>query len=228
MNNSYECIDICLKMSIKKRKKLLKFFKNMSLHVQSICLEMQLKKINQLKNAYSSDVITICAFYKSIDDLEVHYVIKKETEIFIEFNIKKLINFFLKQDIIVQTLILKEQKNQFFKNKNNAIEKYLLLSSFYKAINIYFVKFNTKFFKNKTYSLKSQKNITNTNILKDIKEKNSVKKDRFLNYITVFEKLKDEGYSYRKMSLHFSRYYKYDVSHTYIRQMFNRFLKGRV
>jgi len=201
----------------------------MPLRVQSICLEAQLKEANQLKTKYSNKVSIICSFYRALNNnYDVSYYAQKEVDFFIELDCNKLINFFAKQDIIVQIEIFKEQKNKFFKIKNQTTKKDPLLLSFYEAINIYFIKFNKKFYKNKTYNLISQKNITNTNILKDMKEKNSVKKDRFLNYISIFEKLKEEGYSYRKMSLHFSRYYKYDVSHTYIRQMFNRFFKGRV
>jgi len=101
----------------------------------------------------------------------------------------------------------------------------LALFSFFEAIKIFQIKFQKKFHKNKTYNLKSQSSIIEINILRDKKQIKSIKKERFLNYISVVKRLKNEGYSYRKISVHFAKYYKFDVSHTYLKKMIDKFLK---
>jgi len=222
----YTDFEKCSKFSYKNRKKLLSSFEDFTLDKKNECIKKQYQIYIKLRNYYDVNVAMLCAFYKAISQTDS--VKKTNSEFNFNFEQKVLINFFKKQDLLVQIEIFKEQKNQYFKNKHIVENSYLSLFAFFKSIDIFYIKFKKKFYKNKTYDLKSQSSIVEINILKDKKQKQSIKKERFLNYVSVVKKLKNEGYSYRKMSKHFATYYKYDVSHTYLKQMIDKFMQEEI
>jgi len=221
----YKKIEKCLKLSSEERKKLLSKFQNMSLSDKIECFNVQHAIYIQIRNSYSKDVAQLCAFYKAISSVEITERININSNIFDAFDQNMLLGFFMKQDILVQLKIFEEQKNQYFKNKNILKSDFRALFAFFKAMDIFYSRFKKKFYKNKTLNIKSMNSMIDVNILKDKKQKISIKRERFLNYISVVKRLKEEGYSYRKMSLHFEKYYKYNASHTYLRKMFKEFLE---
>ena len=69
-----------------------------------------------------------------LSNLELHTKLSKEQR-------KSLINWFNKQNIEFQILIFDEQKNQYFKLKNEVINKnFLSLASFLLAIKYFYNK----------------------------------------------------------------------------------------
>ncbi|NBK99018.1 MAG: hypothetical protein EOM50_13560, partial [Erysipelotrichia bacterium] len=71
---------------------------------------------------------------ETLSSLEFHTKLSKEQR-------KTLINWFNKQNIEFQILIFDEQKNQFFKLKNEGIDKKLLsLASYFLAIKHFYDK----------------------------------------------------------------------------------------
>ena len=225
----YREFEKCLKLSSKERKRLNNFFLSSSIDVQATYINMQFKIYRKIeKTNFNNDILYLCAFYRSLmheQDKIVGIDRDMLAEFFEKFDIKKLVAFFAKQDVVVQINIFKEQRNQFFKYEKKVHANHLPLYAFLCAISIYYQKFKLKFYKNKTFDIKSQSSLVDVNILKDKKQKICIKRERFLNYISVSKRLREEGYSYRKMSAHFQKYYKYNVSHTYLRKMCKEFLK---
>ena len=100
-----------------------------------------------------------------ISGLEFHTKLSKEQR-------KTLINWFNKQNIEFQILIFDEQKNQFFKLKNEGIDKKLLsLASFLLAIKHFYDKEQLLKSKNKSQTLSELGGIAKLERIKLKKEK---------------------------------------------------------
>lgn len=128
---------------------------------------------------------------------------------------KKLINWFNKQPLEAQIDIFKEQKNQFFGLKNSDFnsENLLSITSFYLAISKFYNLDNQILGKNKTMRLqvKLQKNYK--------VQKIKVKREKLLNIWSKIQKLKNEGYSFREIATFLQQKHRFNVSHTYIQQI---------
>ena len=104
-----------------------------------------------------------------LSNLELHTKLSKEQR-------KSLINWFNKQNIEFQILIFDEQKNQYFKLKNEVINKNLLsLASFLLAIKYFYNKEQLLKSKNKSETLNELGNLSKIEKIKLKKERTKYK-----------------------------------------------------
>jgi len=128
-----------------------------------------------------------------------------------------LVNWFNKQNILIQINIFKEQKNQFFKlKKTNAEENTITLSAFFIAIDIFYKKEQLQKNKNKSQNLETISSISNFSINKFRKQRYKHKKEKLMNMWSVVQKLKNENFSFRDISKYIRQKHRFEVSHTYI------------
>lgn len=147
---------------------------------------------------------------------KINQQIEQETLCSVQKRIQ-LLNWFKKQNVMVQIEVFKKQKTQYFKlNQQVQESNTVALSSFYSAINLFYQ--NDK-------QLKCKNNLGNLNaiaknsyfiIKKHKKLRKNVKRDKLLNIWGTIQKLKSEAYSYRAMSQYIVAQHRFEVSHTYI------------
>ncbi|BAK72792.1 hypothetical protein [Arcobacter sp. L] len=141
--------------------------------------------------------------------------------------LKKLDNFFRNQNLEVKIDIFSEKRNEFFKLKNehpSADFSALELAAFYNAIQIFYNLRERATKKNKTMSLKEIEKyedylLKSSSYLKKI----SKKEDFLLDKSSIINSLISENKSYREMSFFISKHYKINISHTYIRQVVEKY-----
>lgn len=130
---------------------------------------------------------------------------------------KRLINWFKNQNVEFQILIFEEQRNQFFKLKNEGTTKNILsLASFLLAIEHFYNKEQLLKSKNKSKSLNELGNIAKIEMIKLKKEKPKQKLQLLLSMHSVIEQLHCDGYSSREIEKILLKKYKKKVSHSYI------------
>jgi len=133
---------------------------------------------------------------------------------------KKLINWFAMQNILIQIDIFEEQKNQFFKLKNKIQEQELIdLVAFLLAINYFYLLESSKNSKNKQSDLTKSNKISRFLIKKAKKGRYKEKHEKLLNLWSVVERLKAEEFSFRQISDYLRGHHRFDISHTYIRNL---------
>ncbi len=154
----------------------------------------------------------------TLSTLEFHTKLSKEER-------KRHINWFNKQNIEFQIMIFDEQKNQFFKLRNEyADKKILALASFLLAIKYFYDKEKLLKLKNKSQTLSEFGNISKIERIKLKKEKPKQKLQMLLSIHSVILQLHSDGYSLRDMKqLLQSKYRKY-ISHTYLSQYINEYI----
>lgn len=134
---------------------------------------------------------------------------------------KILGNFFNRQNLTIQNAIFKENKNQFFILKSKfGINETTALSAFFCAINIFYEKEQLLKNKNKSQDLSTLASISDFSIKKFKKNKFKEKREKLLNIWSVVQKLKAENLSYREISDYLRRTHRMDISHTYIRNLY--------
>lgn len=142
-------------------------------------------------------------------------------------SIKKLDNFFKNQNIEVKSDIFSEKRNEFFKLKNenpNADFTALDLAAFYNAIQNFYELKEKSIKKNKTMSLKEIRKYDDFIMKSSTSLKKTSKKENFLlDKSSIINSLISENRSYREMSIFFKKYHKIDISHTYIRQIIEKY-----
>lgn len=130
---------------------------------------------------------------------------------------KKLINWFNKQNLEVQLLIFEEQRNQFFKLKNDGADKSLIsFASFLLAIKEFYDKEHQLKSKNKSQTLDKLGNISKIERIKLKEEKYNIKSEKLLTYHSVIKEFHDDCFSLRKIQDHLLKKYRFKVSHTLI------------
>jgi ABC-type uncharacterized transport system permease subunit len=130
---------------------------------------------------------------------------------------KRLINWFKNQNIEFQILIFEEQRNQFFKLKNEGTTKNILsLASFLIAIKHFYDKEQLVRSKNKSQSLNELGNIAKIEMIKLKKEKPKQKLQLLLSMHSVIERLHFDGYSTREIEKILFTKYKKKISHSYV------------
>ena len=154
-----------------------------------------------------------------ISSLEFHTKLSKEQR-------KTLINWFNKQNIEFQILIFDEQRNQFFKLKNEGANKNILsLASYLLAIKQFYDEAQLLKSKNKSQSLNEIENINKIDKIKLKKEKTKEKFQTLLSMHSVILQLYNDGYSTRDMEKHLQSKYRKKISHTYFSKYINQFIK---
>ena len=135
---------------------------------------------------------------------------------------KTRINWFKNQNIEFQIIIFEEQKNQFFKLKNEGtIKEILSLASFLLAIEHFYNKEQLLRSKNKSQSLNELGNIGKIEKVKLKKEKPKQKLQMLLSIHSVILALHNDGYSLRDIKQHLQSKYRKTISHTYLSQYIN-------
>lgn len=130
---------------------------------------------------------------------------------------KKLINWFNKQNLEIQLLIFEEQRNQFFKLKNDGLDKSLIsFASFLLAIKEFYDKEHQLKSRNKSQTLDKLGNISKIERIKLKEEKYNVKSEKLLTYHSVIKEFHDDCFSLRKIQDHLLKKYRFKVSHTLI------------
>ena len=158
---------------------------------------------------------------ETLSSLEFHTKLSKEQR-------KTLINWFNKQNIEFQILIFDEQKNQFFKLKNEGIDKKLLsLVSFLLAIKHFFDKEQLLKSKNKSQTLSELGGIAKIERIKLKKEKPKQKLQMLLNLHSVILKLNEDGFSLRDIKQHLETKYRKTISHTYLSKYVNEYINTK-
>lgn len=153
---------------------------------------------------------------KNIVDPELSSKIQSLTKLSVEQR-KKLINWFNKQNLEIQLLIFDEQRNQFFKLKNDGVDKSLIsFTSFLLAIKEFYDKEHQLKLKNKSQTLYKLGNISKIESIKLKKEKYNAKSEKLLSYQSVIKKLHDDSFSLRDIQDHLLKRYRFKVSHTLI------------
>lgn len=133
---------------------------------------------------------------------------------------KTLGNFFNHQNILIQIDIFKEQKNQFFNLKNKfEVNETTSLSAFFLANQVFYSKEQLHKKKNKSQDLSSLGNIADFSIKSFRKNRLKEKREKLLNTWSVVERLKTENFSFRQISQYLRSKHRLDVSHTYIRKI---------
>ena len=141
--------------------------------------------------------------------------------------LRKLDNFFKNQNLKVKIDIFSEKRNEFFKLKNehpSADFSALELAAFYISISNFYNLREKALKKNKTMSLKEIEKYENYLLkssfcLKKISKKENV----LLDKSSIINSLISENKSYREISLFLKKHYKLDISHTYIRQIVEKY-----
>lgn len=141
--------------------------------------------------------------------------------------LKKLDYFFRNQNLEVKIDIFTEKRNEFFRLKNenpSANFSALELAAFYNAIQIFYNLRQKAIKKNKTMSTAEIKKYGNFLIKSSTSLKKISKKENFLlDKSSMICGLIFENKSYREISLFIKDQYKTSVSHTYIRQIIEKY-----
>jgi len=139
---------------------------------------------------------------------------------------KKLINWFSNQNILVQIDIFSEQKNQFFKIKNECTEVVVPLAAFLLAIYYFYSLESEKNSKNKQNNLATSSKQSRFAIKKAKKERYREKREKLLNIWSVVKDLKAEEFSFRQISDYLRGHHRFGISHTYIRNLWEELENG--
>ena len=141
--------------------------------------------------------------------------------------LKKLDNFFSRQTIHVKTDIFSEKRNEFFKLKNenpSADFSALELAAYYNAIQSFYNLKVKATKKNKTMSLKAIKKYEDYLLKSSSNSRKFSKKEGFLlDKSSIINYLLSKNISYRIMALFIKKRYKINISHTYIRQIVEKY-----
>lgn len=140
---------------------------------------------------------------------------------------KKLVNWFSNQNVLVQIDIFAEQKNQFFKLKNECTEAETVpLAAFLRAIHYFYSLENEKNSKNKQNNLSANSKVSRFSIKKSQKNRYKEKYEKLLNLWSVVKNLKSEEFSFRQISDYLRGHHRFEVSHTYIRNLWTELENG--
>ena len=138
---------------------------------------------------------------------------------------KRLINWFKNQNVEFQILIFDEQRNQFFKLRNEGAAKNILsLASYLLSIKHFYDKEQLLKSKNKSQSLNELENAGKIERVKLKKEKPKQKLQMLLSIHSVILALHNDGYSLRDITQHLQSKYRKTISHTYLSQYINEYI----
>lgn len=141
--------------------------------------------------------------------------------------LKKLDYFFRNQNLEVKIDIFSEKRNEFFRLKNenpSADFSVLELTAFYNAIQIFYNLKEKVTMKNKTMSTAEIKRYENFIIRSSEKSKKISKKENvLLDKSSIINSLINENRSYREISIFIKKHHKIKISHTYIKQIIEKY-----
>lgn len=133
---------------------------------------------------------------------------------------KKILIWFLRQNILIQIDVFAEQKNQFFKLKNGCEETDIVpFAAFLLAINYFYLLKSSQNSKNRQKDLSHTSKVSKFLVKKAKKGRYKEKREKLLNLWSVVENLKAEEFSFRQISDYLRGHHRFDISHTYIRNL---------
>ena len=151
---------------------------------------------------------------------EINTTMQQVTKMSTEY-CKKLVNWFNKQNILIQTDVFKEQKNQFFKIKSDVSAGDIkALTAFYLAIDKYYKVEQLEYKKNKGTKLEGLNSVSDLALKKYKTVEVKPKREKLLNLWSVVKGLKNGKYSYREISHILKKRHRFNVSHTYIHNVY--------
>ncbi len=141
---------------------------------------------------------------------------------------KRLINWFKNQNVEFQILIFDEQRNQFFKLRNEGAAKNILsLASYLLSIKHFYDKEQLLKSKNKSQSLNELENAGKIERVKLKKEKPKQKLQLLLSMHSVVAELYSDGYSSREISKIFLTKYRKEISHAYVNSYIKEYVRDK-
>ncbi|WP_320035763.1 hypothetical protein [Halarcobacter sp.] len=155
-------------------------------------------------------------------DLELKLKLTNESQ-------KKMINWFSRQNEEIKLKIFEEKRNHFFKLKQDINEKNEIVDymSFILAVKVIHEKLDYLNKKNKSKSLNEITHITNLELKSFKKVSKKEKYDAIVDRFSIIDKLREESYSWRDISLIFKTKYRQDVSHQYIKNVYEELKDGQ-
>lgn len=136
----------------------------------------------------------------------------------------ELLKYFVKQNVCTQLQIMKEQKNEFFKLKSqNKESSTLSLSSLILSIKKLYELEKEGLKKNTTLNIENIGDKSSLKILENRKIRLKVKREKLLNLWAVVKQLRTNDYSYREIKDYLSSKHRFEVSHTFVRNMWEEF-----
>ncbi len=141
---------------------------------------------------------------------------------------KRLINWFSRQNEEIKLKIFEEKRNHFFKLKQDINEKNEIVDymSFILAVKDIHDKLNYQNKKNKSKSLKEIAHITNLELKSLKKVSKKEKYNAIVNRYSIIQKLRDEKVSWRDISQIFKVKYRLNLSHQYIKCVYEELENG--
>lgn len=141
---------------------------------------------------------------------------------------KSRINWFKNQNVEFQILIFEEQKNQYFKLKNEGtIKEILSLASFLLAIKHFYDKEQLLKLKNKSQTLNELGNTLKIEKVKLKKEKIKQKLQLLLSMHSIIEQLHCDGYSTREIGSILLKKYRKKISHSYVNSYIKNYISNK-
>jgi hypothetical protein len=142
-------------------------------------------------------------------------------------HLKNLDNFWKNLNLEIKSKIFSERRNEFFKLKNqnpSAELSALEIASFYLSISNFYNLKEKGMKKNKTFS-SAELNKYEDFVIKSSKrfQRISKKENFLLDKSSIVLSLINENYSYREMSSFFKKYHKIAISHTYVKQIIEKY-----
>lgn len=142
-------------------------------------------------------------------------------------HLKNLDNFWKNLHLEVKSKIFLEKRNEFFKLKNqnpSAELSALEMASFYNVLSNFYDLKEKGMKKNKTFST-AELNKYEDFVIKSSKrfQRTSKKENFLLDKSSIVLSLINENRSFREMSSFFKRYHKIAISHTYIKQIIEKY-----
>ncbi|WP_321313640.1 hypothetical protein [Halarcobacter sp.] len=141
---------------------------------------------------------------------------------------KKMINWFSRQSEEIKLKIFEEKRNYFFKLKQDVNEKNEILDymSFILAVKDIHDKLDYLNKKNKSKSLNEIAHITALELKSLKKAPRKEKYDAIVDRFSIIQKLREKSFSWRDISLIFKTKYRQNVSHQYIKNVYEELKNG--
>ena len=138
---------------------------------------------------------------------------------------KKIINWFNKQNVEFQILVFEEQRNQFFKLKNEGTSKDILsLASFLLAVKYFYDKEQLLKSKNKSQSLIELGKLGKIEKIKLKKEKPKQKFQLLLSMHSIISDLHNDSCSSREIEKILFQKYRKRISHSYVNSYIKKYI----
>lgn len=133
---------------------------------------------------------------------------------------RKYINWFNRQNILIQIDVFKEQKNQYFALKNKfGNSEIIQFSAFILGIGMFYEKIKKSKRKNKSTNIDCFYSDSNFYIKKSQKTRKKIKREKILNFWSEIQEMRAQNISFRQICTYIRQKHRFSVSHTYIQNI---------